>query len=91
MRGTGGAWEDVDDSIDSATTVQQNASGWNVASGMFDAKGNLTASGVASITPAVTTIANKSIDDKREKSYLDLWSSRISRHYSLRRSMRRRV
>lgn len=65
MRGTGGAWEDVDDSIDSATTVQQNASGWNVASGMFDAKGNLTASGVASITPAVTTIANKSIDDKK--------------------------
>ena len=65
MRGTGGAWEDVDDSIDSATTVQQNASGWNVASGMFDAKGNLTASGVASITPTVTTIANKSIDDKK--------------------------
>ena len=67
MRGTGGAWEDVDDSIDSATTVQQNASGWNVASGMFDAKGNLTASGVASITPTVTTIANKSIDDKKEE------------------------
>lgn len=65
MCGTGGAWEDVDDSIDSATTVQQNASGWNVASGMFDAKGNLTASGVASITPTVTTIANKSIDDKK--------------------------
>lgn len=65
MRGTGGAWEDVDDSIDSATTVQQNASGWNVASGMFDAKGNLTASGVASITPTVTTIANKSIGDKK--------------------------
>ena len=65
MRGTGGAWEDVDDSIDSATTVQQNESGWNVASGMFDAKGNLTASGVASITPTVTTIANKSIDDKK--------------------------
>ena len=65
MRGTGGAWEDVDDSIDSATTVQQNASGWNVASGMFDAKGNLTASGIASITPTVTTIANKSIDDKK--------------------------
>lgn len=65
MRGTGGAWEDVDDSIDSSTTVQQNASGWNVASGMFDAKGNLTASGVASITPTVTTIANKSIDDKK--------------------------
>ena len=65
MRGTGGVWEDVDDSIDSATTVQQNASGWNVASGMFDAKGNLTASGVASITPTVTTIANKSIDDKK--------------------------
>lgn len=65
MRGTGGAWEDVDDSLDSATTVQQNASGWNVASGMFDAKGNLTASGVASITPTVTTIANKSIDDKK--------------------------
>ena len=65
MRGTGGAWEDVDDSIDSATTVQQNASGWNVASGMFDAKGNLTASGVASITSTVTTIANKSIDDKK--------------------------
>lgn len=65
MRGTGGAWEDVDDSIDSATTVQQNASGWNVASGMFGAKGNLTASGVASITPTVTTIANKSIDDKK--------------------------
>ena len=67
MRGTGGAWEDVDESIDSATTVQQNASGWNVASGMFDAKGNLTASGVASITPTVTTIANKSIDDKKEE------------------------
>ena len=65
IRGTGGAWEDVDDSIDSATTVQQNASGWNVASGMFDAKGNLTASGVASITSTVTTIANKSIDDKK--------------------------
>jgi hypothetical protein len=65
MRGTGGAWEDIDDSIDSATTVQQNASGWNVASGMFDAKGNLTTSGVASITPTVTTIANKSIDDKK--------------------------
>ena len=65
MRGTGGAWEDVDDSIDSATTVQQNASGWNVASGMFDVKGNLTASGIASITPTVTTIANKSIDDKK--------------------------
>ena len=65
MRGTGGAWEDVDESIDSATTVQQNASGWNVASGMFDTKGNLTASGVASITPTVTTIANKSIDDKK--------------------------
>ena len=64
-RGTGGAWEDVDDSIDSATTVQQNASGWNVASGMFDVKGNLTASGIASITPTVTTIANKSIDDKK--------------------------
>ena len=65
MRGTGGAWEDVDDSIDSATTVQQNASGWNVASGMFDAKGNLTASGVASITPTVTTIANTRIDEKK--------------------------
>ena len=65
MRGTGGAWEDVDDSIDSATTVQQNASGWNVASGMFDAKGNLTTSGVASITPTVTTIANTRIDEKK--------------------------
>ena len=65
MRGTGGAWEDVDESIDSATTVQQNASGWNVASGMFDAKGNLTASGVASITPTVTTIANTRIDEKK--------------------------
>ena len=64
MRGTGGAWEDVDDSIDSATTVQQNASGWNVASGMFDAKGNLTASGVASITPTVTTISNTRFDEK---------------------------
>ena len=63
MRGTGGAWEDVDDSIDSATTVQQNASGWNVASGMFDAKGNLTASGVASITPTVTTISNTRFDE----------------------------
>ena len=65
MRGTGGVWEDVDESIDSATTVQQNASGWNVASGMFDAKGNLTASGVASITPTVTTIANTRIDEKK--------------------------
>ena len=62
MRGTGGAWEDVDDSIDSATTVQQNASGWNVASGMFDANGNLTSAGVTSITPTVTTIANTRFD-----------------------------
>ena len=64
MRGTGGAWEDVDDSIDSATTVRQNASGWNVASGMFDKNGNLTDLGIASITPTVTTLSNTRFDEK---------------------------
>ncbi len=43
-------------------TVQQKKDSWSVASGMFDANGNLTSAGVTSITPTVTTIANTRFD-----------------------------
>lgn len=45
------------------TTVQEKKDSWSVASGMFDANGNLTAAGITSITPTVTTIANTSFND----------------------------
>ena len=44
------------------TIVQQKKDSWSVASGMFDANGNLTSAGVTSITPTVTTIANTRFD-----------------------------
>ena len=44
------------------TTVQQKKDSWSVASGMFDANGNLTRAGITSITPSVTTIANTRFD-----------------------------
>ena len=44
------------------TIVQQKKDSWSVASGMFDANGNLTNAGITSITPTVTTIANTRFD-----------------------------
>lgn len=49
------------------TTVQQKKDSWSVASGMFDANGNLTDAGVTSITPTVTAIANRRIDDRKNE------------------------
>ena len=49
------------------TTVQQKKDSWSVASGMFDANGNLTDAGITSITPTVTTIANRRIDDRKNE------------------------
>lgn len=49
---------------DAVTTVIQKKDSWNVASGMFDANGNLTNAGIASITPTVTTISNTRFDEK---------------------------
>lgn len=49
---------------DAVTTVIQKKDSWNVASGMFDANGNLTNAGIASITPTVTTISNTTFDEK---------------------------
>lgn len=46
------------------TAVIQKKDSWNVASGMFDANGNLTNAGIASITPTVTTIFNTRFDEK---------------------------
>ena len=66
MRGTGSKWEDVDDSIDSATTVTQNSDGWSVAAGMFSGQ-SLTAKGIATITPTVNTICNSRIDDRKNE------------------------
>lgn len=44
------------------TIVQQKKDSWSVASGMFDANGNLTNAGITSITPTVTSIANTRFD-----------------------------
>ena len=49
------------------TTVQQKKDSWSVASGMFDTNGNLTEAGITSITPTVTTIANRRIDDRKNE------------------------
>lgn len=66
MRGTGSKWEDVDDSIDTATTVTQNSDGWSVAAGMFSGQ-TLTAKGIATITPTVNSICNSRIDDRKNE------------------------
>ena len=66
MRGTGSKWEDVDDSIDTATTVTQNSDGWSVAAGMFSGQ-SLTAKGIATITPTVNSICNSRIDDRKNE------------------------
>lgn len=49
------------------TTVQQKKDSWSVASGMFDTNGNLTDAGITSITPTVTAIANRRIDDRKNE------------------------
>lgn len=66
MRGTGSKWEDVDDSIDTATTVTQNSDGWSVAAGMFSGQ-TLTAKGIATITPTVNSLCNSRIDDRKNE------------------------
>lgn len=66
MRGTGSKWEDVDDSIDTATTVTQNSDGWSVAAGMFSGQ-SLTAKGIATITPLVNSLCNSRIDDRKNE------------------------
>lgn len=66
MRGSGGKWEDVDDSIDTATTVTQNSDGWSVAAGMFSGQ-SLTAKGIATITPTVNSLCNSRIDDRKNE------------------------
>ena len=66
MRGTGSKWEDVDDSIDTATTVTQNSDGWSVAAGMFSGQ-TLTAEGIATITPTVNSLCNSRIDDRKNE------------------------
>lgn len=66
MRGTGSKWEDVDDSIDTATTVTQNSYGWSVAAGMFSGQ-SLTAKGIATITPTVNSLCNSRIDDRKNE------------------------
>ncbi len=66
MRGTGSKWEDVDDSIDTATTVTQNSDGWSVAAGMFSGQ-SLTAKGIATITPTVNSLCNSRIDDRKNE------------------------
>lgn len=65
-RGTGSKWEDVDDSIDTATTVTQNSDGWSVAAGMFSGQ-TLTAKGIATITPTVNSLCNSRIDDRKNE------------------------
>lgn len=47
---------------DAVTTVIQKKDSWNVASGMFDTNGNLTKTGITSITPTITTIFNNSFN-----------------------------
>lgn len=47
---------------DTVTTVIQKKDSWNVASGMFDTNGNLTKTGITSITPTITTIFNNSFN-----------------------------
>lgn len=66
MRGTGSKWEDVDDSIETATTVTQNSDGWSVAAGMFSGQ-SLTAKGIATITPTVNSLCNSRIDDRKNE------------------------
>ena len=66
MRGTGSKWEDVDDSIGTATTVTQNSDGWSVAAGMFSGQ-SLTAKGIATITPTVNSLCNSRIDDRKNE------------------------
>jgi hypothetical protein len=66
MGGTGSKWEDVDDSIDTATTVTQNSDGWSVAAGMFSGQ-TLTAKGIATITPTVNSLCNSRIDDRKNE------------------------
>lgn len=66
MRGTGSKWEDVNDSIDTATTVTQNSDGWSVAAGMFSGQ-TLTAKGIATITPTVNSLCNSRIDDRKNE------------------------
>lgn len=66
MRGTGSKWEDVDDSIDTATTVTQNSDGWSVAAGMFSGQ-SLTAKGIATITPTVNSLCNSRIDERKNE------------------------
>lgn len=66
MRGTGSKWEDVDDSINTATTVTQNSDGWSVAAGMFSGQ-TLTAKGIVTITPTVNSLCNSRIDDRKNE------------------------
>lgn len=48
------------------TMVQQKKDGWSVASGMFSGN-NLTASGIAAITPTVNSLCNSRIDDRKNE------------------------
>lgn len=48
------------------TMVQQKKDGWIVASGMFSGN-NLTASGIAAITPTVNSLCNTRIDDRKNE------------------------
>lgn len=48
------------------TMVQQKKDGWSVASGMFSGN-NLTASGIAAITPTVNSLCNTRIDDRKNE------------------------
>lgn len=48
------------------TMVQQKKDGWSVAAGMFSGN-NLTASGIAAITPSVNSLCNTRIDDRKNE------------------------
>lgn len=48
------------------TMVEQKKDGWSVASGMFSGN-NLTASGIAAITPTVNSLCNTRIDDRKNE------------------------
>lgn len=56
----------VDDYASTITMVQQKKDGWSVASGMFSGN-NLTASGIAAITPTVNSLCNTRIDDRKNE------------------------
>lgn len=58
-----GIRNDYDSTI---TMVQQKKDGWSVASGMFSGN-NLTASGIAAITPTVNSLCNTRIDDRKNE------------------------